>query len=244
MKNQYFGDVNDYRKYGLLRILQRVGGMRIAVCWMLTPDDPPEVRAKRNDGKFITYLDDDANGWHDRKLFRELRRAVKRDDRDVAVFEQSNLLPRDAVFWSEKLTDSRAARAAWFEGFWTEAAGTDLVFFDPDNGLEVKSKPLGVRGRKDSSKYLYWREVKDAAKLGHSVLVYQHFPRVKREPYIERRAAKLRSKCGVTQVIALRTSHVVFLFAPRPEHRERLEGAVAEVERRWGDEITVTHHTE
>ena len=39
MKNQYFGDINDYRKYGLLRILSTYGPIKTAVCWMLTPDD-------------------------------------------------------------------------------------------------------------------------------------------------------------------------------------------------------------
>ena len=39
MKNQYFGDVNDYLKYGLLRILADSGNNKIGVCWMLTADD-------------------------------------------------------------------------------------------------------------------------------------------------------------------------------------------------------------
>jgi hypothetical protein len=39
LKNQYFGDINDYRKYGLLRILQSKGNSRLLVAWMLTPDD-------------------------------------------------------------------------------------------------------------------------------------------------------------------------------------------------------------
>jgi hypothetical protein len=39
MKNQYFGDINDYHKYGLLRQLGKGGQLTTAVCWMLTPDD-------------------------------------------------------------------------------------------------------------------------------------------------------------------------------------------------------------
>ena len=38
MKNQYFGDLADYRKYGLLRTLAGAG-LSAGVCWMLTPDD-------------------------------------------------------------------------------------------------------------------------------------------------------------------------------------------------------------
>ena len=50
MKNQYFGDINDYRKYGLLRTLQSTGSGRLLVAWMLTPDDGSR------DGGFRSYL--------------------------------------------------------------------------------------------------------------------------------------------------------------------------------------------
>lgn len=51
MKNQYFGDINDYRKYSLLRAIIRAGGFRIMAAWMLTPDDAS------TDGKFVSYLE-------------------------------------------------------------------------------------------------------------------------------------------------------------------------------------------
>ena len=50
VKNQYFGDINDYRKYGLLRILTGRGQIRTAVCWMLRADDG------RGDGSRIKHL--------------------------------------------------------------------------------------------------------------------------------------------------------------------------------------------
>lgn len=50
MKNQYFGDINDYHKYGLLRLLGGGGELATAVCWMLTPDDG------RSDGGHTGYL--------------------------------------------------------------------------------------------------------------------------------------------------------------------------------------------
>jgi hypothetical protein len=37
VKHQYVGDINDYRKYALLRALSAGGANRIGVCWMLTP---------------------------------------------------------------------------------------------------------------------------------------------------------------------------------------------------------------
>lgn len=38
MKHQYFGDIGDYGKYGLLRYLA-IHGLSIAVNWYLTPND-------------------------------------------------------------------------------------------------------------------------------------------------------------------------------------------------------------
>ena len=56
MKNQYFGDVNDYKKYGLLRYLGRSGRSNLAVCWSLTEDD------SRSDGSRVRYLNDPEGG--------------------------------------------------------------------------------------------------------------------------------------------------------------------------------------
>ena len=47
MKVQYFGDVNDYRKFALLRALSEVGEFRIGVCWMLTEADSTGYGDKR-----------------------------------------------------------------------------------------------------------------------------------------------------------------------------------------------------
>ena len=46
MKNQYFGDVGDYGKYGLLRFIAK-RGVTIAVNWYLTLDDQPIKKSER-----------------------------------------------------------------------------------------------------------------------------------------------------------------------------------------------------
>ena len=45
VKVQYFGDVNDYRKFALLRLLADIGKFKLGVCWMLT--EPDELEAGR-----------------------------------------------------------------------------------------------------------------------------------------------------------------------------------------------------
>ena len=71
MKDQYFGDVNDYRKYGLLRALGHAG-FKTLVVWMLTPNDG------RSDGRFTDYLDQPSHWKHyDEELYDALHDWVK-----------------------------------------------------------------------------------------------------------------------------------------------------------------------
>ena len=144
MKNQYFGDVNDYRKFGLLRALQKPGNLSPAVGWMLTPDDGS------SDGELRHYLREPSK-WrrYDEPLFDRLSAALSDGATpSVAMIERSSILPR-ARFFSEVVPDERSARALWGERLVEFAAGADLVFLDPDNGFEIPSNPIG---RKDSSK--------------------------------------------------------------------------------------------
>jgi hypothetical protein len=44
LKDQYFGDVNDFQKYALLRRIARPASLKLGVCWMLTESDEKYVR--------------------------------------------------------------------------------------------------------------------------------------------------------------------------------------------------------
>ena len=113
-------------------------------------------------------------------------------------------------------------------------ANAELVFFDPDNGLEVKSKPYGSAG---SSKYLYWREASEAFKRGHSLLIYQHFPRQKRSAFLSRTGQEISEKLHTTEVCAAVTSNVAFFLALHPAHAGRGRQALASVSQRWVGQI-------
>jgi hypothetical protein len=116
----------------------------------------------------------------------------------------------------------------------------DLIFFDPDNGFEVKSKPYG---RKESSKFLYWREASDAYSAGHSLLVYQHFARERREAFVERIADELRSRTNAASIYSFRTPHVVFFLADRPEREETFHRQAARTALVWEGQISVQRHS-
>ena len=231
MKNQYFGDVNDYRKYGLLRLLTGQGGLSTAICWMLTLDDG------RSDGRFTEYLQQPER-WraYDPALFDALREMVAQpEERDIALAGEAGILPA-ARFYVRTLRDDLQSRSRYFEVFWSVAEGCDLVFFDPDNGLEVQSRPLG---RKGSSRYLYWAELEQAFSRGYSVLIYQHFRREKRDAFVERMAQEMRQRTGAARVYSFRTARVVFFLLPSDRRAAAFEQNVACLPETWGDQIRV-----
>src|SRR3989442_8801178 len=129
MKNQYFGDINDYLKYGLLRCFANAG-LSIGVCWMLTPDDA------RSDGRKITYLSDPER-WRpcDRLLFDALSKAVRSRSRHVRHAKSSACL-REAQFFNQMVPDNLALRKKWLNRALATLADADVLFFDPDNGIE------------------------------------------------------------------------------------------------------------
>ena len=213
MKHQYVGDINDYRKYALLRALSARGANRVGVCWMLTPDDGGV------DGNKLAYLGQPERFRHfDPELFDILAHAAAEPDRRrLHIVEDSGVVPC-ALYYNETLPDEVAGRAAFMERCASEFRDAELVFFDPDNGLEV-SLP---KGRKNSSKYLYLDEVAAFYEAGMSILVYQHFPRGERKAFLASCTERL---CGVaprSAVWAFTTSHVVFLLLVHPESPARL----------------------
>jgi hypothetical protein len=177
VKHQYYGDINDYLKYGLLRCFA-ASGFRVGVCWMLTPDDG------RPDGRKIEHLSDPTR-WkvYDAELFDTLSATVRGvNGRHVHHVENGSILSQ-ARFFGRLVSDGVQDRALWFKNAMEILDECDLLFFDPDNGIEIPSKPCG---RKNSSKYVYWKELETAWNQEASLLVFQHFTRVNREKYIAR----------------------------------------------------------
>ncbi|MFQ5853967.1 MAG: hypothetical protein ACE5JU_25690 [Candidatus Binatia bacterium] len=234
MKNQYFGDIYDYIKYGLLRQLSCYGKLSTVVCWMLTEND------ERRDGHRIHYLRE-PESWRrfDPRVFDCLRTAVlHRKVRDIKVIEKSSLLP-DSRFYSHLLTDDHAERRNYFDGFLDFARGKELVFFDPDNGLEIKSVKYG---RKGSCRYLFWHEIEQAFSVGHSLLVYQHMPPKPRDPFVRRLVRGLARSTGSELVYVYRTQRVAFLLVPQLKQVEQFSEAASRVRAAWSDVLEIERH--
>ena len=229
MKNQYFGDVNDYKKYGLLRLLSNNGCKKIAVCWMLTADD------KRTDGNLIKYLKDPGK-WekYDSQLFNKLETCLSDPTkRNVAGAAETQIVP-GAKYYTQLLTDIVAERERYFQEFMTIAQTCNLSFFDPDNGMEIKSRHAGKR---NSSKYLYWQELKQFWGEGQSLLIYQHFPRAEHQKFIETLVEKVHRELNVSDVITYRTNRVVFVLIPQTQDIDYYDQRSQIVDKDWDGQI-------
>jgi hypothetical protein len=235
VKNQYVGDVNDFRKYGLIRALTGEGELSCGVCWMLTPDDG------RTDGRFLSYLDEPEQ-WKsfDPKTFDAMREIVyDHKRRDVSLVKDSGVLP-GAAFFAPVLYDDRENRATYFAKANIALRDAQLLFFDPDNGLEVPSVPVG---RKRSQKYLYWAELPQFLAGNRSLLIYQHFPREERHAYIRRRAAEIAKPFSQVCVYSFRTAYAgFFLVVQASSMRRYFRARVKELERRWNGQFQVECH--
>jgi hypothetical protein len=230
MKNQYFGDVHDYVKYGLLRALSGVSQLRVGLVWMLTPDDD------RTDGSRTHYLKDGSWRVHDPELFDQLSRLAGRPQaRSVELLRRWELIP-GALDFEALVPPFAEPRAAWSAAALEALTDCPLLFFDPDNGFEVDSVPFGARA---SEKYLYWDEAAAAWNAGHSLLTYQHWPRESRDTFEVRLRARMAERLDGARISTFRTNGVLFVLAARPEHAAALARGAEEVARRWERRVQV-----
>ena len=236
MKDSYFGDINDYYKYGLIRIITVHAELTSSICWMLTKDEGSR------DGRKLKYLMNPSK-WSgfDPELFSELRNiVVDEQNRGFRYARERNLIP-SASYFEEYLSDDLQARTKYMESFMHLSSSAKLLFFDPDNGMEVASVRLG---RKGSSKYLYWEELDAFSPRDASILIYQHFPRVERQRFIDQQANRFLSETEYSHVMSFRTANVVFFLLIAHEYAGNSEGWASAVKTGWGDEFRIGRHSD
>ena len=239
MKNQYFGDVNDFRKYGLLRTLTgcidsqqtKKSELTLAVCWMLTPDDNTP-HGNRTDYLKLPLPNIYSN--LDYNLFSYIRKLdiANGNNRDVKNAQNEMCLPIDSLFYFQYVPSDRNDRSEFFKKFLKQAEEFDIIFYDPDNGLNVMSHRYGTMY---SIKYLYWCELSASYSLGNSILLYQHFGMQAggRDLFIENMANNLKRSIGIEEIYSLKSAHVVFFLLPQLKHRFVFEEKIEYLRKNW-----------
>jgi hypothetical protein len=170
MQNRYVGDIGDYLKYALLRALSK--DLKLGIGWYLTPDE-----FHNNDGKHISYLEN-PNRWRflDSSLFDKLLK-IKNESRSIKLIESKNFFPEGTVFFSDKLihnskmSERTTFRENWFKKLCLSLDNCDLIYFDPDNGIEPGSFNFN---RKNSIKSVRYDELEHFKKLNKIIIFYHH----------------------------------------------------------------------
>ncbi len=231
MKDQYAGDINDYLKYALLRALAAAHGGTLQVCWMRTAGDG------RSDGARLAYLrEPERFRALDPPVFDALGEMIERGQRSVRAVQDAAVLP-SARFHGALLSDELAARVAHFERIVGCLGTDDLVFFDPDNGLQVRSVRLG---RRNCCKYLYWEELEQALGRRRSAVVYQHFPRRPRDEFTQALLGELTERHPGRRAFAICSPWVAYLVCATPAQARTFHRAAKRVAARASTHLTLT----
>ena len=223
MKRQYFADKRDYLKYSIVRHLLRQG-ISTTVCWMMTTDDPTGQGAQKG------YLKDPKK-WRsfDPEVFDYLKAQVDGGSADIHSMEREGPISRCRFYW-ECLQSDFVNRKQYLGSCLYMAAGTDLVFFDPDIGPEPNEiKP------KDLDKYVLWDEIDGTYHAGHSVMVF-NFLRggtSQKDRLVARRSELLRGKLPTAHVTVLHSHDLAFYFAVHDTHSAALERAAKAILEGW-----------
>ena len=244
MQNRYVGDLGDFGKYGLLRALcdprDDPDGtvLSLGVVWYLTcPED-------NRDGKHVSYLNFDLpepspqNQEKFRKcdpcLYDALRNVLRTGARKVESIRQSSILPSGTEYYENPLTFEgitgtgrslqklRAARRReWLQGALDLTSECDVVFVDPDNGLEVETKPHHKRG----PKHVFFHELSQYTQRDQSVVIYHHIARNgTAQEQIRERLTQIGERLG-SAAIALRYRRGTaraFFIVPAQRHKDVL----------------------
>jgi hypothetical protein len=235
MQNRYVRDIGDYVKLAILRALSP--GYRLGVAWWLFPDEN-----HTKDGGHIGYLNRPEVWWHfDPPLFNALDEIVSTDQRRIQALEHANMLP-GAIFASDvipvdgPIPQRKRAWEEWFAKTRGVLEEADLVFVDPDDGLEPDRHN---HGSAKSGKSVLLSELRALARPGRCLIVYHHHTRRKggRLSQVEHWTDRLR-RCGFRTVDALRarpvSPRVFFLLEAPTDIRKRAEKIAAD----WNGLIT------
>jgi hypothetical protein len=260
MQNRYTADIGDFGKYGLLRALcspiDDGSNARLGVVWYLVPDESHNA-----DGKFTRYLESSPKNHRqfrqcDPELYDALADIIHKKDRNVSSIRKCSILPPGTVFYEKFLTfddtpanspEARRKRIAyrneWVQGALSLTEDSDIIFVDPDNGLEAGTK----RHQKRGPKYVFFDELEPYYKRGQSLIIYHHTSRRgTAKEQIRERLTQIEERLNSDSTFALlyhRGSSRAFLIVPSGKHKSLLTEKVEQfMQGPWSQHFTMVRN--
>ncbi len=232
MKEQYLGDVKDYGKFRLLKLLCETTGLRLGVNWYLTVNDSSK---QGNHGTIQNCKD---------SLYSTVA-GLKKPNATAADVMYSNILPENTVYYNSLLEYStqpvnKTRRYNWHQAALKVLDNCNIIFLDPDTGI-IANEYHDERGvakdnffrpneQRDGTRYVSITEIKNYLANGKSLVLFQYGIRV---GGIDAQLHTVNQK--LTQFIGRPTNsyifrysqsvndEIAFIFYVQPAHKQRME---------------------
>lgn len=191
MQNRYVGDIGDFGKFYLLNQLipTKPTKLKLGVNWYLVVNETSKKTANDGNHKIHRYPKLKDINEQTKTLYNSLVYESRKDREhlDVSFFTTTEF-GRDYIYFSNILR--RNNRDEWFKQSLETLKDCDVIFCDPDNGFETKTKR--------NKKFIRFTEVKGYRDEGKSVIVYQHAQRKKFEKHRDE-ILRSFSEIGITE---------------------------------------------
>lgn len=177
------------------------------------------------DGKHVTYLKS-PQLWrsHEPDIFDFINTKISSGKRLLLHIEKSNHC-KGIDFISKNIENLKIRNDILRNS--CLKSNSDVIFFDPDNGIEVASA-----NKKSIHKYVTWNEIIQTVNSGKSVLIYQHFSRSNREAFIKNKLQEIKQKIGIIP-ISLRVKHSVYFLIPQKKHKKQIRESLKTFSKIW-----------
>jgi len=237
MQDKYAADIGDFGKYCLLDELFKQAGSSImlGVNWFYATHE----ENANGDGNHISYLSDGRRDYARfrscyPKLYDKLKSIVWHNKRSIAEIEANNVLPKGTIFYSKPIPYSGttaakriALRRAWFEESLTYLSDVDIIFLDPDNGIQIDPSK---KRHPNALKYVFTDEIQTYYRSGKSLIIYNHRDRRPRWEYERKILANWEYVSSSSDVKVLRFKRVSvrdYIFLIQEQHRDLMNRTIA-----------------
>jgi hypothetical protein len=235
MHTHSVGELEDYFKYGLLRIVA-YSGLKLGIqAYNIQNNGEKEIYNSR----YTRYLGNPHKYKAcDPELFETIKALLrKNEEKDCFIqrIARSHLFPAETVFYTDPLTFlemSPVYRAQHRQGWFTYGVAhlqhCDLIYLDPDQGLEVKSiNPyLSITG----PRYATLDEVKAFLDRQQSLVIHQKVARKSVADTIDDCIEKIRNSTGyadaIDTILFKAGSPHLFFIIPAQRHKFEVEQAL------------------
>ena len=222
MQLRYVGGIGDFGKFALLRHLRK--DRRLAVCWYLTG----ETQATEERERHFDYLKHPDHFRHFApEVFDQLAEFAGGSGGvvDPLIELQANKILGNAVFLRKEVPKRISLRQLWVDELVAAARDSNLVFLDPDRGIE---------GKRLTNKHVALAEIA-ALRLPDRALIVSH-QQSGRKSEVKFLADRMRSLgCDPVEIIRLRlVTSRLYIVA---DHDSAMTELIATFVRKWGNRI-------